>query len=158
GLLRRRGEPRRSGSGRRAVTELPAAAPTFDGLVREHPEWRGWLTVMQAALARAHESAWQTIAVTPALNGSAGAAWLAGARIEMDEGLALRWVRDLLRIAADAGAPTGHAAAVGTRRAAAVDAGAFLRAAVELDVPALEAAGSAGRPRPHPPPPPPPPP
>ena len=126
------------------MTELPAAAPTFDGLVREHPEWRGWLTVMQAALARAHESAWQTIAVTPALNGSAGAAWLAGARIEMDEGLALRWVRDLLRIAADAGAPTGRAAAVGRRRAAAVDAGAFLRAAVELDVPALEAAGAAG--------------
>jgi len=120
-----------------------ASAPTFDGLAREHPEWRGWLTVMETALDRARDSAWKAVAVTSAPTDSGVAPWLAGARIEVDGAVARRWLRDLQQIAADSGADIARSPAGRSGRAE-VDGGAFLRAAIELDAPALEAAGAAG--------------
>jgi len=125
------------------VTELPASPPTFDGLAREHPEWRGWLTVMQSALERARDPAWHALAVTPAPSGGPGVPWLAGARVEIEDGVARRWLRDLLQVAVDSGAEVARGPRVGARPAS-VDPGAFLRAAVALELPALESVAAAG--------------
>jgi len=47
------------------VTVPEVAAPTFASLAREHPEWRGWLGVMRAALDEAGDPAWRHVVVVP---------------------------------------------------------------------------------------------
>jgi FdhE protein len=122
------------------VTIPEVAAPTFEGLAREHPEWRGWLGVMRAALDEAADPDWQQMVVVPSSAHEPGAPWLAGASITLDERLARRWMRTLLQMALDpihggAGTP------LPTSRIDALDHAAFLRAAVVLDIGGLEAAG-----------------
>ena len=121
------------------MTQLTSAAPTFDGLAGEHPEWRGWLAVMRTALDRTGDAGWRAIAVTPA-PAAPGGPWLAGARVEVDSGVARRWMRDLLEVAAGSGADVARAS---RRRRSALDPSVFLTAAVELDVAVLESAGAA---------------
>ena len=113
-------------------------SPTFDDLSREHPEWQGWVAVMRAALERAGDPAWSAASVVA--GGDAHAPWLAGARVELHERLVGGWLRELLHLARRA-SPGGSA----PPRGAALDASAFLRAAIELDLGALDAvAGAAG--------------
>jgi len=109
------------------VTAPGAAAPTFEGLAREHPEWQGWLDVMRSAFERAGSPEWQEIVVTPAPDRPAGAPWLAGAVIDVPEPVARRWTSALLR---SAGA-----------RADAIDPATFLAVAVALDPEGLAALG-----------------
>src|SRR6266536_2838126 len=91
------GGVRRQGDHRfRQVTVAEVAAPTFESLAREHPEWRGWLGVMRAALDEAVDPAWRHVVVVPSSAREPGAPWLAGASITLDERLARRWVRTLL--------------------------------------------------------------
>ena len=112
------------------MTVPGADAPTFEGLARAHPEWQAWLAVMRMALDTAATPDWQGIGVTPASDRPAGAPWLAGGALAVPDGLARRWTATMLR-----------AASPGGGKASAVDPAAFLRAAIELDAAALEAAG-----------------
>jgi FdhE protein len=113
-------------------------SPTFDGLARAHPEWRGWVAIMRAALERAGDPAWGTVSVVAGRD--AHAPWLAGARVELSARLAAGWLRELLDLAR-----RGSAGGSAPPRGAALDAVGFLRAAVELDLGALVAvAGAAG--------------
>ena len=113
-------------------------SPSFDALAREHPEWQGWVDVMRRAFERAGDPAWSAVSVMGGAD--AHAPWLAGARVELGHRLAARWLRDLLDLAR-----RGTTAGSAPPRGAAVDAAAFLRAAVELDLAALDAvAGAAG--------------
>lgn len=120
------------------MTAPDLSAPTFDGLAREHPEWKGWLAVMRAALDEAGGPDWRGLTVTPAPARELGSPWLAGASIVADERVASRWMHKLLLIAADSGG-AGAASARAAARTAGFDAGAFLRAAVELDTDGLDA-------------------
>ena len=116
------------------MTAPDVSAPTFESLAREHPEWKGWLAVMRAALDQAGGPDWRGLTVTPAPAREPGSPWLAGASITMDERVAGRWMQKLLRTAAESG---GESAA--SARAARFDHGTFLRAAIELDTDGLEA-------------------
>jgi hypothetical protein len=148
---RRRGRRRQSRPGRAARrlgrhvhgTPVVASAPkgTTAGVMtcrrshlrrpaREHPEWRGWLTVMQTRSTAPATPHGKAVAVTAAPTGAGVAPWLAGARIEVDGAAARRGPRPAA-IAADSGAELARAP-VHTQRGAAVDAGAFLCAAIEL--------------------------
>jgi FdhE protein len=121
------------------VTALDASPPSFDGLAREHPEWRAWLAVMRAALEHARDPDWRDIAITRDPASPAGAPWLAGARVEVNGRAARRWLEHLVELAGESSGP-----AAGRRpRDAAIDPTAFLGAALELDLLALEAAGDA---------------
>ena len=124
------------------MTVPGVAAPTFESLAREHPEWRGWLDMMRAALDEAVDPAWRHVAVVPSSAREPGAPWLAGASVTLDERLARRWVRTLLQRAL---APIlrGAGAPVAVSRIDALDHAAFLRAAIVLDTGSLEAAGLA---------------
>jgi FdhE protein len=125
----------------RAIPTLHTNAPTFDGLAREHPEWRGWLDVMRAALNQAADPVWSRVVVTP--GSDPRAPWLTGACVEMSERLARRWLRDLMALALRAPADGPGTPTRAPRGGGSLDAAGFLRAAVELDLDALDAVGAA---------------
>jgi FdhE protein len=120
------------------VTVPEVAAPTFEGLAREHPEWRGWLGVMRAALNEAADPDWRQMVVVPSSAREPGAPWLAGASITWDERLARRWIRMLLQTAPD---PIHRGTPLPASRIDALDHAAFLRAAIVLDTRSLESVG-----------------
>jgi len=124
------------------VTVPGVAAPTFEGLAREHPEWRGWLGVMRAALDESVNPAWRHVVIAPSSAREPGAPWLAGASITLDERRARRWIRALLETALDP-IREGAGTPLAVSRIDALDHAAFLRAAVVLDTASLEAAGQA---------------
>jgi FdhE protein len=111
----------------------------MDTLLASQPETAPWLGVLAAVLEEAAEPTWDVVAASTALQAerSPGTPLLAGARIPIDAPLADRWVRRLLALAAEAGPE-----AIGLRAAAgdvALDARAFLEAAINADADRLEA-------------------
>jgi FdhE protein len=137
----------------------------MNALLASQPETAPWLAVLSAVLEEASEPTWDAVAAattladtgrevagsrsreeavfssTPRLLDSSprslGTPLLAGARIPIDAPLADRWVRRLLVLAAAAGPE-----AIGLRAAAgdvALDARAFLEAAVNADADRLQA-------------------
>jgi FdhE protein len=124
------------------VTVPAVGAPTFESLAREHPEWRGWLGVMRAALDEAGDPHWRQVVVAPSSAREAGAPWLAGVSITLDERLARRWMRMLLQTALDP-IPAGAETPLPASRIDALDHAEFLRAAVVVDTGSLEATGQA---------------
>jgi FdhE protein len=93
---------------------------------------------MRTALERAGDPAWRAVSVVAGAD--VHGPWLAGARVELPERLVTKWLRDLLDVAR-----RGSGAGSAPPQGAALDAAAFLRASVELDLDALDAvAGAAG--------------
>lgn len=76
------------------MTASVFAAPTADGLAREHPEWRGWLAVLEATADEAGVRAWND--AVPDQPGDTSAR-LAGATLAIERGIASRWVERLFK-------------------------------------------------------------
>ena len=111
----------------------------MDTLLADQPETATWLGVLAAVLEEAVDPSWDVAAAAATLlaEHSPGTPLLAGARIPIDARLADRWVRRVLALAAEAGPR-----AIGLRAAAgddALDAPAFLEAAINADGDRLEA-------------------
>ena len=121
------------------MTLSAGARRQMDILLASQPETAPWLGVLSAVLEEAAEPAWDAVAASTMLQAehSPGTPLLAGARIPIDAPLADRWVRRVLALAAEAGPE-----AIDLRAAAgdvALDAQAFLEAAVNADGDRLEA-------------------
>jgi FdhE protein len=121
------------------MTLSTGARRQIDSLLTSQPETAPWLGVLSAVLEEASEPIWDAVAASTTLQAeqAPGTPLLAGARIPIDAQLADRWVRRVLDLAAESGPE-----AVGLRAAAndgALDARAFLEAAVNADGDRLEA-------------------
>jgi FdhE protein len=121
------------------MTLSTGARRQIDSLLTSQPETAPWLGVLSAVLEEASEPIWDAVAASTTLQAeqAPGTPLLAGARIPIDAQLADRWVRRVLALAAESGPE-----AVGLRAAAndgALDARAFLEAAVNADGDRLEA-------------------
>jgi FdhE protein len=121
------------------MTLSPGARRQMDILLTSQPETAPWLGVLSAVLEEATEPTWDAVAASAVLQAerSPGTPLLAGAHIPIDAPLADRWVRRVLALAAEAGPE-----AIDLRAAAAdvaLDARAFLEAAVNADGERLEA-------------------
>jgi FdhE protein len=117
------------------VTASAFAAPTADGLARDHPEWGAWLAVLEATAHEAGDRAWEdAVPDEPGVSSTR----LASATLAIERGVASRWVERLFR-ASDV-APLRDAG----RRS---DALGVIEAAINLDAPRLDAlAIAAGTP------------
>jgi FdhE protein len=105
------------------------SADALAGLDREHPEWRPWLRLLAAARSEIDAGAYA--AAIPESPPSIGDAPLVdGATVAVSRRAVERWVRRLLTVAAEAGAPSSLGAAA---RAPALDALAVLEAGVAAD-------------------------
>jgi FdhE protein len=121
------------------MTLSPGVRRQMDLLLVSQPETAPWLGVLSAVLEEATELTWDAVAASAVLQAerSPGTPLLAGAHIPIDAPLADRWVRRVLALAAEAGPE-----AIDLRAAAAdvaLDARAFLEAAVNADGERLEA-------------------
>ena len=121
------------------MTLSPGVRRQMDLLLVSQPETAPWLGVLSAVLEEATEPTWDAVAASAVLQAerSPGTPLLAGAHIPIDAPLADRWVRRVLALAAEAGPE-----AIDLRAAAAdaaLDARAFLEAAVNADGERLEA-------------------
>lgn len=114
------------------------AAPSARALADEHPEFRGWLTLLAAVGEERGVSAWDDAVPERA---AAGAPRLAGATLAIDPDVATAWLRRLVGLAAD----SAPALAGADERLDALEA---LEAAIALDVPRIDGiAERAGVPR-----------
>jgi FdhE protein len=104
-----------------AIVREPTAP---EALRRAHPEWSAWIAIVELARREAMAAAWDACA-PERLCIDAGEPGLTGATVEVDAGLARRWVRTLL----DAGRRAG--ADLGTGRPDADAAAALLEAALD---------------------------
>jgi FdhE protein len=108
------------------VSATLIAAPTAASLAREHPEWSGWLAVLDVTAHEAANRAWEDVAVRDTRGAGA---MLAGVTLRVDRGLAEGWVRRLFSAAGADGLREGGARS---------DALAVLEAAVNLDASRFE--------------------
>jgi FdhE protein len=107
----------------------------------EHPEWRTWLRLLDAAWEDMGDARHEA-AVPDAPPTSNGTPLVAGAVFELSRRAAARWVRDLLAVAAENG---GAPSLSGAARSPALEPLAALEAAVAADRERLDAlAGAAG--------------
>ncbi|MCC7022028.1 MAG: formate dehydrogenase accessory protein FdhE [Thermomicrobiales bacterium] len=96
---------------RRSAIDTPpdplsaGARRQIDALLAAQPEAASWLGVLSAVLAESAAPRWETMASATRLSPerAPAAPLLAGAVIPVDPRAAERWVREVLRIAADAG-------------------------------------------------------
>lgn len=119
---------------------IATAPATREALAQAHPEWAGWLRLLDAAAVEARAPAWRHAARGARLSPSADAPMLAGAIITVDRDAADLWTRRVLEIGAgagDAGAPLAGAA-----RSDALDVEALLEAAVVDDAAGVDAAAA----------------
>jgi FdhE protein len=120
------------------VSVATLAAPTAEMLAREHPEFRGWLALLEAVGEESATAAWGAAVPDSA---ASGAPLLVGATLAIDPADALDWLRRLFDTAA-ASAPALAGAAEK------LDPLAALEAAIALDTPRMDALGDgAGLPR-----------
>lgn len=111
------------------------ASPTAQALAREHPEFRGWLDLLEAVRDEADRPAWADTVPDPI---GGGMPRLAGAELVLDASVAVAWLRRLF----DAAAGSSPAlAGVGDR----LDPGAALEAAIALDTPRMDALAQAAQ-------------
>ncbi|HEX7118367.1 MAG TPA: formate dehydrogenase accessory protein FdhE [Longimicrobiales bacterium] len=102
-----------------------------------NPEWRAWLALVETTLDALEDPAWGTAAPdAPAPARPAAAPLLHGTTIRVDARRARRWVRRLVKTAADESAP--GAASLRRFRFRRLDAAALLEAAVAHDTPRIE--------------------
>jgi len=114
------------------------AAPTARALADEHPEFRGWLTLLAAVGDESLVAAWADAVPQSA---APGVPWLAGATLAIDPDVARAWVRRLVGLAAES---TPALAGAGER----LDALEALEAAIALDLARIDRlADEAGAPR-----------
>lgn len=104
-----------------SVTTL--AAPTAQALAHEHPEFRGWLTLLAAVGEETANPAWNEAVPERA---AAGVPRLAGATLAVDPAVVTVWLRRLVDLAA---ASSPALVGAGER----VDGLAALEAAIALD-------------------------
>ena len=102
---------------------MTLAAPTAQALAHEHPEFRGWLTLLAAVGEEAAGSVWADAVPESA---AVGVPRLAGATLAIDPNIATAWLRRLVDLAAGS-APA--LAGAGER----LDGLAALEAAIALD-------------------------
>jgi FdhE protein len=114
------------------------AAPTAQALADEHPEFRGWLTLLAAVGDESAVAAWADAVPQSA---GPGVPRLAGATLAIDPDVATAWLRRLVGLAAES---TPALAGVGER----LDALQALEAAIALDMARIDRlADEAGVPR-----------
>lgn len=111
----------------------------LETLGRQHPEWRAWLRLLDAVRQEARNARHEA-AVPDASPASNGAPLIAGAVLALSRRTVERWLRDLLAVAADAGASPSLSAAAG---APGLDGPAALEAAIAVDQPRLDAVADA---------------
>ena len=114
------------------------ADPLAD-MSREHPEWRPWLRLLEAARSEIDDPAYAA-AVPDATTAAGDTPLVDGVTFAVGRRAADRWVRRLLTTAAEAGASASLSAAA---RAPALDALALLEAAIAADRARLEQIGEA---------------
>jgi FdhE protein len=109
------------------VTAITLAAPTARELANAHPEWRGWLALLETTADETTAAAWADAVPS---DSPATTPMLAGAVLRIERAVADRWLHRLFAASEVAGL-----------REAAVrsDALAVLAAAIELDIPRLTA-------------------
>ena len=111
------------------------AVPTAQALAHEHPEFRGWLTLLAAVAEEAAAAVWADAVPESA---AADVPRLAGATLAVDPDVATAWLRRLIGLAADSAPALGGA---GER----LDSVAALEAAVALDTARIDRLADAAR-------------
>lgn len=87
------------------MTVSDDARRRLDSLARATPEWRPWLSLVEAAIRAAADPAWESIGLSLDPHRPPTAPALAGAEIRTDRTAARAWVRRLLETAAGGGTP-----------------------------------------------------
>jgi FdhE protein len=106
-----------------------AVADPLGQLERQHPEWRAWLRLLEAARVEMRDPRYDA-AVPERPVAPSGAPLVEGAVLELSRRAADRWVRGLLTRATDAGASSTLADAA---RTSALDPFAILESAIAVD-------------------------
>jgi FdhE protein len=77
----------------------------LEDLGRTHPEWKPWLTVIDAVVRETESAKWDSFVPDPATTQNNKVPMLAGAAITLESDYVGGWIQRLIRVAAQSGAP-----------------------------------------------------
>jgi FdhE protein len=83
---------------------MTATSGALEKLHRVHPEWKPWLSVIEAVLTESNSPGWDVFVPEPRA-GSSEHPRLAGLTLSLEANRVEEWIRRLLRVAAASGAP-----------------------------------------------------
>ena len=77
----------------------------MEDLARAHPEWKPWLTVVEAVVRETDNTRWDTFVPGPTGTHTNKVPLLAGTAITIEADFVSAWTQRLIRVAAQSGAP-----------------------------------------------------